>query len=210
MLSTPLWSDFARKLSRLWRGLVSVTPFRHKSRTDGLTQLWNPGIVQYAKSLWTTFETEFGDIERELKRRNENVTEETRLASEQAASQARHLQAIDQQAASEYRKDGRLFRKRVDQSRNETRAWRKQVDQRESSERYSRRASQNAAEYEVTGARKQRLLDQLSTYDHLAALKENHRKRHGTTSTWLSKRAEYLKWLESILSSVFWLSGIRR
>lgn len=132
MLSTPLLSDFARKPSRSWRG--PVEPSRHESLNRSLLIRSRILGFQYAKSLWKSFESEFGEIEKELKRQNENVTEETRLASDQAASQARHLQTIDRQAASKYRKDGWLFRKRVDQSSKETQTWRLQVEQRESSE----------------------------------------------------------------------------
>ena len=48
----------------------------------------------------------------------------------------------------------------------------------------------------------------LSNYDHLALLKQMRKKRHGTTSLWLSKTEEYKCWLNDDKSSVFWCSGI--
>lgn len=56
--------------------------------------------------------------------------------------------------------------------------------------------------------RKALVLDKISTYDHLAALKQARKKRHGTTSLWLSQTAEYRDWLKDPASSFFWCSGI--
>ena len=56
-------------------------------------------------------------------------------------------------------------------------------------------------------ALKQALLDKLSTYDFVASLKRERKKRYGSTDQWLSKTSEYNKWLQD-KSSCFWLSGI--
>lgn len=51
-------------------------------------------------------------------------------------------------------------------------------------------------------------MDKISTYDHLATLKQARKKRHGTTSLWLSQTKEYRDWLKDSQSSLFWCSGI--
>ncbi|KAI9789088.1 MAG: hypothetical protein M1816_006338 [Peltula sp. TS41687] len=126
----------------------------------------------HLKSMWTPFEREFGELERDLQRRNKDVNEEIRLASEQAAS--------------EYRT---RFRDIFKQKSEKEQAWRLQANERKSK------------------ARKQSLLDQLSTHNHVAPLKEYRKKRHGETSMWLSKQSQYQTWLNDTQSRVFWLSG---
>lgn len=51
-------------------------------------------------------------------------------------------------------------------------------------------------------------MEKISTYDHLAALKQARKKRHGTTSLWLSRTEVYRDWLKESGSSFFWCSGI--
>jgi uncharacterized protein (DUF2235 family) len=54
---------------------------------------------------------------------------------------------------------------------------------------------------------KQRLLDRISSYDYTAALKENRKKRHGSTCSWLMAQSAYRQWREHPQSSLFWMSG---
>jgi hypothetical protein len=54
---------------------------------------------------------------------------------------------------------------------------------------------------------KQRLLDRFSCYDYTAALKENRKKRHGSTCSWLLAESEYCKWRAHPRSSLLWLTG---
>lgn len=75
--------------------------------------------------MWKPFEHEFGDLERDLRSRNEDVNEEIRLASEQAAS--------------DYRQSGSRFRNMVEQSSQKEQAWRLQADERKLSEQPPRR-----------------------------------------------------------------------
>jgi hypothetical protein len=90
------------------------------------------GFAQLVKSFWKPFDNEFGEFEAELRRQNEDVKEEIQLASEQAESQARHLQLIEREAEKKHRIYAALFRDRVDKTSEEARAWRLQVDERES------------------------------------------------------------------------------
>lgn len=52
------------------------------------------------------------------------------------------------------------------------------------------------------------LMARLSSYNHIALLKQMRKKRHGTTSRWLSKTEDYKNWLEDDKASIFWCSGI--
>lgn len=59
------------------------------------------------------------------------------------------------------------------------------------------------------GNQRQRLLDSLSTYDHLAAYKQAARKRHGNTAQWLSRTLEMDRWLNHTGYPLLWCSGKR-
>lgn len=52
------------------------------------------------------------------------------------------------------------------------------------------------------------VLDKISTYDHLTALKQARKKRHGTRCSWLSPTIEYGDWFVDSESSLFWCFGI--
>ena len=54
------------------------------------------------------------------------------------------------------------------------------------------------------------LLDMLSSYDYLGALRRIRKKRYGQTSSWLSESKVFKDWLEDANSSTLWLSGIRK
>lgn len=51
-------------------------------------------------------------------------------------------------------------------------------------------------------------LEKISTYDHVTAFNQARKKRHGTTSLWLSQTNEYQKWKQEPQSSAFYCSGI--
>ena len=52
------------------------------------------------------------------------------------------------------------------------------------------------------------MLNRLSTYDYVAPLKRERKKRYGSTSHWISATKEYDEWLRDNSSAKFWLSGI--
>ena len=57
-------------------------------------------------------------------------------------------------------------------------------------------------------ARKQNMLNRLSTHDYVAPLKRERKKRYGSASHWISATKEYDEWLRDNSSAKFWLSGI--
>lgn len=146
--------------------------------------------MQFAKSVWKSFEHEFGPFEDELQRQSKDVQEEIGLASEKAAARERQLQIIERKTQSQHRTLGRLFHDRFDRVSEEERNWKLDYDDQKKR------------------ARKQFLLDKLSTYGYISALKQLRKKRYGTTSKWLKETPEYKSWLNESKSSFFWLSGI--
>lgn len=55
---------------------------------------------------------------------------------------------------------------------------------------------------------KEKLLEKLSSYDYIATLRRMRKKRHGETSSWLSRTKTFTDWLEESKSGALWLSGI--
>lgn len=51
-------------------------------------------------------------------------------------------------------------------------------------------------------------LEKISAYDHVAAFNQARKKRHGTTSSWLTETTEYQQWKQDPQSSTFYCSGI--
>jgi hypothetical protein len=56
---------------------------------------------------------------------------------------------------------------------------------------------------------KVKLVERLSTYDHIAALKRLRKKRYGSTGSWLYQTDEFSAWLSEKHSSLLCLTGIR-
>jgi hypothetical protein len=80
-------------------------------------------------ALWRPFETEFGYLQAELQRQNEEVKEEVSLASKQAAEWERQLQVAERVKSSWYRKQGGFHHLRQHK-------WWLDVEQRKSSKHY--------------------------------------------------------------------------
>ncbi len=53
------------------------------------------GIKRFSKSLWKSFKVDFAELEERLSAAREEVSEEIKLASEQAAHEFRQLQMIE-------------------------------------------------------------------------------------------------------------------
>ena len=136
------------------------------------------------------FDSEFGEFAARLHQQSKQVSEEVRLASEQAADRERQLQVAERKHAARARKIGKLIHSQISSLSAEDRAWKAQNQLRE------------------TLAQKQKLLDALSTYDYLAPLRRERKKRYGRTGLWLSECREYQDWLQDDKFGVFWLSGI--
>jgi hypothetical protein len=52
-----------------------------------------------------------------------------------------------------------------------------------------------------------RLLNQLSSFEYKVGLKENRKKRHGSTGSWLMAQQEYQSWFKDKCSSFLLLWG---
>jgi hypothetical protein len=61
------------------------------------------GIKRFAKSLWKTFKADFGEIEESISAAREEVSEEIKLASEQAEHEFRQLQMIENRENRRFR-----------------------------------------------------------------------------------------------------------
>ena len=136
------------------------------------------------------FDREFGEFAARLQQQSKQVSEEVRLASEQAADRERHLQVAERKDAARARRLGKWVYNQVSSLSAEDRAWRVQNRLRE------------------TLVQKQKLLDALSMYDYLGPLRRERKKRYGKTGLWLSECSEYQDWLHDNGFGVFWLSGI--
>ncbi len=80
-----------------------------------------------AKALWRPFEKEFGAFEDKLRKLNEDVREEIRLAGEQAAARER-------EAAAKHRESGSIFQNKFTRTSKEARERRLLRDQQRASE----------------------------------------------------------------------------
>ncbi len=155
-------------------------------------------------ALWRPFETEFETFHRALRTQSEEVRQEIALSSERAANHERHLQLIERTCATQYRARGDLHR-------HEEQIWRQQCIERQSSE--------HTKDFIIclqlnniisSGMRRERLLNNLSTYNYMAPFKHARKCRHGSTTAWLSDTQEFQRWSKGAESSLFWCSGIRK
>ena len=160
------------------------------------------GLHQFASAIWKPFESEFGFFTTALGNQRKELDAEINLAAEQAAFQERQLQVSHRQRAG-------LFSLRLEKESAENRGWRLQAEERKSSTDSLPCMFLICLLTYDPEKRKERLLNQLSSYNYLAALKQERKKRHGMTSSWLSQTSEWTEWAHSPLSSVFWFSGIR-
>ena len=137
-----------------------------------------------------SFESQFASYLAELQFKSKSVKYEVELASHKAAASDRQLQVAERKVASENRLSTKHFQNQVVLHTEQQQAWRKQIEHRHDRER------------------KQKLLDELSNFDHIAPLKREKKKRFGDTGTWLVRTEEYRKWSASNFPSAFLLSGI--
>ena len=158
--------------------------------TQAVIAINRSGWFNVAKSFWVPFEKEFEQYTTTLQLRCKDVDEEIRLAFYRAANYEQKMQIAERKQAVIARASTRLMKSKVEQLTQEEQAWRKQLQDRENQ------------------ARKQQLLDNLSTYDYISPFKRARKKRFGSTGCWLISTTEYQKWLGERGLSVFWLSGI--
>ena len=151
---------------------------------------------------------EFEPFEAEVKRCSQNVEEEVSLAKAQADCQDQQLQLREREAASEGRKFWQSFITKSGKENEEFRKWRIQRDERNAS-KHQQKVHKQCIHKSAVGKRTQRLLDSLTSYNHLAAFKQARKRRHGNTAQWLTQSPEFNQWTNEPGSSVFWCSGKR-
>ena len=84
---------------------ILVTKFRTVLSSSRIS-----GVKRFAKSLWKTFKTDFGEIEESISAAREEVSEEIKLASEQAEHEFRQLQIEFRQLQMIENQENRRFR----------------------------------------------------------------------------------------------------
>ena len=195
------------------------------------------GLLHLAKTMFVPFEAQFSEFTTKLQGCYQDVKEEIRLASDQAAHNERQLQLVERNKAEKEREFGKLLRRNISKFSNEDRAWKMKMQAKD------------------TRREKQRLLEKLSTHDYLTPFKRERKKRFGsprylltcllaysfpiwiilfalsclssnllsylqqrmlrnrlTDSScyrlWVEETIEFQSWLGNSGSSTFWLSGI--
>ncbi|KAN0066982.1 ankyrin [Elaphomyces granulatus] len=128
------------------------------------------GIKRFTKSLWKTFKADFGEIEERISAAREEVSEEIKLASEQAEHEFRQLQMIENQ-------ENRRFRAQQISVLAETR---------------DRRVQKIVMEEE---RHRIRLLQKVQNYDYNSSLRKAQRSRYEGTCLWLFQRTEFKEWI---------------
>ncbi|KAL9122028.1 MAG: hypothetical protein Q9187_001420 [Circinaria calcarea] len=83
-----------------------------------------PGLSQFATTLLSPFEAQFGNFIKDLERFGQAVRDEISLASKQVQREEARLQVIERREASIFRSLGTKFRDRASQEQKEAREWR--------------------------------------------------------------------------------------
>ena len=81
------------------------------------------GLLHLAKTMFVPFEAQFSEFTTKLQRCYQDVKEEIRLASDQAAHNERQLQLVERNKAEKEREFGNLLRRNISKLSNEDRAW---------------------------------------------------------------------------------------
>ena len=119
--------------------------------------------MHFAKTIFVSFEAQFGEFTTKLQRCYQDVKEEIRLASDQAAHHERQLQTVERNKAKQERDMGRLLLQNILKFSSEERAWKPKLQAKD--------------------ARREKLkvLDKLSSFDYLGFFKRDRKKRYGST-----------------------------
>ncbi|KAN0070782.1 ankyrin [Elaphomyces granulatus] len=138
--------------------------------SKALLVIQEKGIKRFAKSLWKTFKADFGELEESISAARKEVSEEIKLASEQAEHEFRQLQILENQ-------ENRRFRTQQISVLAETR---------------DRRVQKIVMEEE---RHRIRLLQKVQNYDYNSSLRKAQRSRYEGTCLWLFQRAEFKEWI---------------
>jgi len=150
------------------------------AKRDWKTQLLN--------AVWQSPEQEFKPDISNLQRCGDEVREEIGLAKARADFQDQELQRKEIEAASGYRHKLKRILSQTGDNLDTMKEWQLQQDKRRSQER------------------RRRLLDSLSSHDHLPPYKRACKERHCNTAEWAFDTAEFRRWKEGD-SPWIWCSG---
>ncbi|KAN0081756.1 ankyrin [Elaphomyces granulatus] len=142
------------------------------------------GIKRFAKSLWKTFKADFGELEENISAAREEVSEEIKLASEQAEHEFRQFQMIET-------RENQVFRLLQSTEAEENQRFRSQQISFQEQTR-DRRVQKIVMEEE---RHRIRLLQKVQNYDYNRSLRNAQRSRCEGTCLWLFQRAEFKEWI---------------
>lgn len=114
---------------------------------------------------------------------------------------------MERKAAAEYRRNEMISRRKATKDAHERRLLK---DQHNASKQSSTIVICVYIIIVKIGVERKKLLDKLSSHDYWGAMRRIRKKRHGQTSSWLSRSEAFKDWLEDAKSSTLWLSGIRK
>ncbi|KAI8635647.1 hypothetical protein F5Y19DRAFT_17847 [Xylariaceae sp. FL1651] len=140
-----------------------------------IQRTWREQVFQAFKA---SFEQEFKSDIDDIKRCSNSVKEEIALAQAQADLQEQRLQALEREKASTNRLTVRKFISRANNSLDDVREWQVQSSMRKTQKRI------------------QKLLNALSTYNHLRLLKYTCLQRHRNTLCWIFQTSEFHRWVD--------------
>jgi hypothetical protein len=137
-----------------------------------------------------------------MKRLSADLRDEFRLAAEHAASKER-------EAASRERSSGKSFRAEMRKA-SQAKIERQLNKDRANSSKFITATPKCSVTDRGTVIAKAKLVERLSSYNHVAALKRLRKKRYGSTGSWLYKTDEFGTWMSENHSSLLCLTGIRK
>ncbi|KAI3326133.1 ankyrin repeat-containing domain protein [Xylariaceae sp. AK1471] len=153
---------------------------------EAIKRPWHNQVLQ---AFYKSFDQEFQPDTDDLRRCSDSVKDAINLAKAHVDAQEQKLQAQERAAASEGRK---WIKSLVSRTSSDNDKWRELWSQRE-----ERRAQDQ----------KQRLLDALCTYRPERLLKQNQRKRFGSTTSWVFQTPEFCQWVDMGGPPLLWCSG---
>ncbi|KAI3324596.1 hypothetical protein HD806DRAFT_493050 [Xylariaceae sp. AK1471] len=151
-----------------------------------LQRSWQSQLVN---SLTKSFQSEIEDQIRLIKDRAREVSFEVELAKAQSDYQEQQQQARERASASSHRLALTSFISLSNAEITEAQRWRETLDRQKKAENY------------------QRLLDEISTFDHVSAFNLARSKRYHSTGSWVFQTHEWSNWEKADKSRILWLSG---
>ncbi|KAJ6016755.1 hypothetical protein N7451_000134 [Penicillium sp. IBT 35674x] len=135
-----------------------------------------------------SFEQEFQPDTDDIRRCHERLMNELSVAKALADYQDQQLQMISQKDSSSTR-------------------WRPNNLLLRANEKDNRSSWEMLRNERISKAKRQELLDSISTHDYLTPLKQSRRKRHNSTAQWLFSKDEFDQWVKGTGSPLLWCSG---